>query len=72
MSEDTPMAEALTLAPKPTYEPNPWPYLSADALLPCLVLQTLVLTPDYDPPVSAASESAQGICSLCEGAQHPR
>lgn len=72
MSEDIPMAQALSLAPNPTYEPNPCPYLNADGLLPCLVLQTLVLTSGCNSAVSAAPGPTQGMCSLCEGVQHPQ
>lgn len=72
MLEDIPMAQALSLAPKPTYEPNPYPYLNADVLLPSSVLQTLVLTPVCDVPVLAAPGSTQATCSLCEGVQNPQ
>ena len=67
-----PLAHAPSLAPKPTYELNPCHYLNSDALLPCLVLQTLVLTPGCNAPVSAAPGPVQGICLLPEGVQHPQ
>lgn len=37
-----------------------------------MVLLTLVPTPGCKAPVSAAPGSDQGICSLCEGVQHPQ
>lgn len=66
------LAHALSLAPKPAHDPNPCHYLSADALLTCLVLLVLVSTPGCNVPLSAAPGSVQGVCSLHEGVQHPQ